>query len=531
MDILLVDDQQTVIDGLLVGIHWEQLKISNVYQANNMEQAQEIIETHNIDLMLCDIEMPFGNGLELYEWVLEHDFPIKCIFLTAHEDFHYIKKAIYLQGFDYLLQPVPYSEIEEVLKKALEKIQVERIKDDYFVYAKEAKNKEYLMRSQMLRDYLLEFNKEASTLLKNSTMLFAEIDETTKCRSALLQIFSCEEEEKWNQDLLLYVLDNVATEMFEEMADTVMVVALDRTYYYIILYTKESIQQGELERAWEKIFLFLQERFKMKVAIYEGDVAEFAQLPQIYQQLMNVSYENVMNECKFMESATIRIEENVYESPNYQSWDSMIKDGCYDVVVQEALMCIQQQVASGQINQMFLKRFHQDYIGWFFYLLRKGRAEGLFLESSESEQYNYESMMNSYTSVERMKSLIVFTIEYLKSVGGTTDILENRIEEIREYIHNNMEKNISRKELADAVYLNPEYLSRYFKKEMGCTLSEFILKEKMKTAKALLENTKFSVSVIASKIGYSNFSYFAQCFKKEFGVSPSEYRLHKEEIE
>ncbi|MEG2404278.1 MAG: AraC family transcriptional regulator, partial [Oscillospiraceae bacterium] len=120
--------------------------------------------------------------------------------------------------------------------------------------------------------------------------------------------------------------------------------------------------------------------------------------------------------------------------------------------------------------------------------------------------------------------LIVFTTSYLKELSGQNDNQGDRIEEIVEYIHQNIQKNITRKDLADAVYLNPEYLSRLFKKEKGCTLSEFILKEKMNIAKSLLETTGFSVSIIASKVGYSNFSHFAQCFKKGFGVSPSEFR-------
>lgn len=74
------------------------------------------------------------------------------------------------------------------------------------------------------------------------------------------------------------------------------------------------------------------------------------------------------------------------------------------------------------------------------------------------------------------------------------------------------------------MYLNPEYLSRLFKKEMGIGLNEYLVQERMKIAESLLRNTSFSISIIASKVGYVNFSHFARAFKKEFGVSPTEYR-------
>ena len=46
----------------------------------------------------------------------------------------------------------------------------------------------------------------------------------------------------------------------------------------------------------------------------------------------------------------------------------------------------------------------------------------------------------------------------------------------------------------------------------------------MRLAQSLLKNTSFSISIIASRVGYVNFSHFAKVFKQEFGVSPSEYR-------
>ena len=75
--------------------------------------------------------------------------------------------------------------------------------------------------------------------------------------------------------------------------------------------------------------------------------------------------------------------------------------------------------------------------------------------------------------------------------------------------------------------MNPEYLSRLFKKVKGISLSDYIVQEKLKIAISLLEGTNLPVSVIATNIGYTNFSYFTQVFKKVYGISPSEYRQKK----
>ena len=71
MNILIIDDQPDVVDGMLSGIHWAELQIKDTFYAYDIIHAKEIIKENTINIMLCDIEMPLGSGLELYEWVAE----------------------------------------------------------------------------------------------------------------------------------------------------------------------------------------------------------------------------------------------------------------------------------------------------------------------------------------------------------------------------------------------------------------------------------------------------------------------------
>ena len=65
--------------------------------------------------------MPIQNGLELFRWVKSHYPNVECIFLTSHSDFEYVQEALKLGGFDYILQPARYEEIEETIRRAIEK--------------------------------------------------------------------------------------------------------------------------------------------------------------------------------------------------------------------------------------------------------------------------------------------------------------------------------------------------------------------------------------------------------------------------
>ena len=68
MTVLLVDDQISILSGLMSGLDWDALGITSVRTAGNAIQAREILEKERIDVLLCDIEMPGENGLSLLRW-------------------------------------------------------------------------------------------------------------------------------------------------------------------------------------------------------------------------------------------------------------------------------------------------------------------------------------------------------------------------------------------------------------------------------------------------------------------------------
>lgn len=92
MNVLIIDDQPDVVAGIHSGINWDALSIRQVFCANDIIRAREILSNNSVDIMLCDIEMPLGSGLELYEWVAEHFPEIKCIFSPHMKIFPMHKK-------------------------------------------------------------------------------------------------------------------------------------------------------------------------------------------------------------------------------------------------------------------------------------------------------------------------------------------------------------------------------------------------------------------------------------------------------
>ncbi|MGN0360057.1 MAG: helix-turn-helix domain-containing protein [Hominisplanchenecus sp.] len=96
------------------------------------------------------------------------------------------------------------------------------------------------------------------------------------------------------------------------------------------------------------------------------------------------------------------------------------------------------------------------------------------------------------------------------------------VQKIMELIKDN--KTISREELAEQVFLSPDYMAKVFKRETGKKLIDYLSEVKLEEAKYRLSKTNESISNIASSLAYSNFSYFSKMFKSETGMSPGEYR-------
>lgn len=122
MKLLIVDDEYLVTDALVSEYDWEKMGISEVYAAYNGEDAWNILKDDEIDIMLCDIEMPLMNGIELQKKVVECVLKTVTIFLTCRSDFLSVQQALRLGVCDYILKPVSQDEIVDVVMRVGRKL-------------------------------------------------------------------------------------------------------------------------------------------------------------------------------------------------------------------------------------------------------------------------------------------------------------------------------------------------------------------------------------------------------------------------
>ena len=99
-----------------------------------------------------------------------------------------------------------------------------------------------------------------------------------------------------------------------------------------------------------------------------------------------------------------------------------------------------------------------------------------------------------------------------------------RLVKMMTYIEEHLTEKIELAQIAEHVSVSRTYASALFREEMGITISEFILRERILEAKRMLRDTDMTVSAIADRLAFCSQSYFTKNFTEIEGMTPVEYR-------
>jgi AraC family transcriptional regulator len=106
--------------------------------------------------------------------------------------------------------------------------------------------------------------------------------------------------------------------------------------------------------------------------------------------------------------------------------------------------------------------------------------------------------------------------------GGT--LSRAMSERVVDFMHANIDRNISLAELGELVGLSPHHFSLVFKNTFGTTPHQFLLLQRVEKAKRLLASGGQSIGEAALEVGFSNQSHFTRMFRRLIGETPREYR-------
>lgn len=139
---IIVDDENGVRNILSEFINNNDFGFEVTGSFSSAKRALEYLDTNSADLVLSDVKMPQISGIEFIEIISEKYPEIRKVIISGYSEFEYVKAAIKFDVDNYLLKPIDYDEIGEVLIKIKNKLDEERnlrnLMDDYLRMEREA---------------------------------------------------------------------------------------------------------------------------------------------------------------------------------------------------------------------------------------------------------------------------------------------------------------------------------------------------------------------------------------------------------
>jgi two-component system, NtrC family, response regulator PilR len=119
--LLIVDDETSILEFLSMLFESEGLAVAT---ARSAAEAQRALAGKRFDLVLCDILMPDGNGLDLLKEIKSATPNTAVVMMTAFTSTKSAIEAMKLGAYDYVSKPFEVEELKLITQKALERVEL-----------------------------------------------------------------------------------------------------------------------------------------------------------------------------------------------------------------------------------------------------------------------------------------------------------------------------------------------------------------------------------------------------------------------
>lgn len=523
--IMLVDDEASMRNRMLTRIEWEDYGFEIVADAENGIDALENFEQFVPDVLITDIKMPFMDGLELAEKVLEN-FPLtKIIILTGFDDFEYAKKAINLNVIDYILKPITHDNIVKVLQKTKEKL------DEEFEEKGDINRlKEYFEKSYpQMRNYVLHqivsgriFGEIADESLEYYNISIGQ----GPYRVGAIDI----KESQTNRGIETRETNKV------RLYDIVLSVIEERLFgttfaygdHVIIIFAydnKTDESDKKLESTIYEIEQYISKFMPFTVNISIGHKYEnIDEISLSYNQALSAldyATQKQENEIVFIWDVEPN-SKSAFLDIRKSDTTRAIKTGSVADIT-EIIDSIFDDIGRNNIKEKDYKLYLLEHV---FNIVKNVNL----VSTKSGDDYGQDKIIDFLKESSSLPQLKEWVLDLSRSVISEInkqrdDKNENYTQKALNYIdthYDDSDMNINK--LCKVLYISPTYFCAIFKKNTNSTFTKYLTDVRLEKAKELIAQTDKKNFEIAGLTGFADANYFSYCFKKNVGVSPSQFR-------
>lgn len=507
INILIVDDQKQIRDGLQTMLHQFPLQLDNIHCASNGIEALQLLRQHTIHLVITDIMMPDMDGLSLIEQAKEEKIKVDYVIISGYSDFAYAQKAIGLGAKGYLLKPVKREDLQASVEHVWQEIQTRQAL---------SRNMKHVSRRARETD-----RKELCMYMQGAASDEGWIEQTEQQHLELWK----------NYRLCLIREDMWINQPGASSAHSIEAIAYSvygRKGYTCLQHRPFVILAVDADKDTNALPAAIKDRQIQAVTAMTDTHRGLKALPSGYTQVLELyrhSYLFPAKKC-MMSTDIERLE---------QQWQ----------LPYEKLYALFQLIGtknSSKIPQGISTLFHKDTLQRYHihYTQQLCRATVQLLEEYErvirpymgEEALDIECLRNLYdypgirdyiqALQQQIMRLNQFYYEYKCSYRNSQDLNEA----IR-FIHESYHKPLDLAMVSNHVSLNYAYFSNLFKKNVGKGFAEYLRDVRLDKARKLLAETEHKIVEVAAMVGYESYKSFTRAFRDVMHMQPSEYRQLK----
>ena len=534
--ILLVDDEILVRDAIRENIDWGKLDCELIGDCENGKQAVEFVKTHEVDIVLTDILMPYMDGMELSHFLHDNYPDVLIVIFSGFGEFEYAKKAIQYNVSEYMLKPVTAMELTKVIENMKEKLDSRK---------KEQRKMESL--TQVSQDYHKNANvirsKALDCLVKCTREVQVSLDELERMgitfqaasyRVAVFDIDTYSEMYQMDMDkqqesaLMAFVLFNVGNEIVvREKAGVVYQEGNNRVC--IIFAGNRTREFSEnIHRICHEIQKKVKEVIGLETSIGIGNwVRSPYELIYSYRLAAKaIDYRYLLGGNLLFDMEEKKTDNSIFLINDLETLTEAIKSGDRRLM-EETLGQIETEIKSALVEKSYACIYLQQVI----------RAIGNTCQSLSEEPEKIiaqrETLLKAVTEQRMFSQAAALVEKYAQEVFDELQELNSSSGQRQgmlamDYIQKNyMDPGLSLNSICSYLNISTSYFSTIFKEMTGETFIEVLTRVRMEKAKELLENTTMKNYEIAEKVGFSDPHYFGISFKKITGKTPTEYAREK----
>jgi two-component system response regulator YesN len=523
---VLCDDDQIIISGLEMILPWKELGIKVCGCANNGLEGKMMIEKFVPDILICDICMPFIDGLQLTKYAKELNPDIITIIVSGYDDFRYAQSAIKMGAMDYILKPIDEESIINQLKRAVE--ECKRREDQHVIFEESQRYlKEKMIKHLIYEGWQTSSQKHNEKQLKEidsnfCSILFASIDnyelltqkmteddmlllndKFLRCiKNVLSEGIGIFEQSHGTVGCYLYAkgkkqLDSIRTEViskfrgafFERCSEYSVTIACGKIYNNV----------HQIRESYREAKVALKERF-----VYPAGSVIFYECPSNNKKsLEKVEIEKLLTKIDFF-SLIQQGDKNEISRQLSKLQNTLMKCG--------GKSQFYMRIVTGNLYAKLIKEFNE--MGF------NQENTGIDLVEKYRMAIERESIEDVISELGDIINSIIDAVDkcqhspYSKIMAKALKYIENHY----------MECDLSLDDVANHVHISPSYFSVIFKTEHEMTFTDYLIKVRIEIAKELMRKTDLKLYEIAHRVGYDTAAYFSTAYKKYTGYSPSEFR-------